>query len=65
MYKYLIILDGDSGYAEIYNVAIIFADNEIIAKEKFIKIKSYADCVKSNLTALKIDDVKYDYFYYN
>lgn len=62
MKKYLIVVTGNSGYAEIYNVAIIHANSKEEAIDLFSKDMRRD---KEGLEAFSIDDMLGNFYYYN
>lgn len=64
MNRYLVILDLPTGMAQLYNVAVVLANNENEAKDKFIKYQSQSEDTKLHLKVYEIDKIEPDWYYF-
>lgn len=62
MYKYLIVQSGNSGFAELYNVAVFKAGSQEEAIQIYCKDMGRD---KKGLEAIYIDGLVGSYYYYN
>jgi len=65
MKKYLVILDLNTGYAELGNVAILFAKNKDDAASKLLKKMRLSNPTSLKVYAELLDDINEDWMHYN
>lgn len=65
MNRYLVILDLPTGMAQLYNVAIILAEDKEKAKDKFLGAGQLINEARCNLKVYDLAEIEPDWYYFS